>query len=174
MKKHLPERRVLHWIRSRCRRTDAVLDVGCGEGRYSNLGVKHYVGVDSWPACNPSLILNLKTVDLPFAENTFDVVLMIDFVEHLEKYRSRQLIEQAKEICSRELLVMTPIAWDANTAAFEDPEEFHYQNPDVIHKSIWEEADFDDSRWKRHKLIDPVTRRESNTSKLMLSYIWEK
>ncbi len=167
-----PEESVLNWIRHSCLPSDSVLDIGCGEGRYKDLSVEDYVGLDSWPACNPSFLIDLNNVDIPFPDDSFDIVLMIDFIEHLSKRRSRQLIAQAQDICKREVLLMTPVFWDSNKDALEDFHSVHYNNLGVVHKSHWNESDFKSPGWIKEKLYSG--KIESKTSKEMLVYRWMK
>lgn len=62
-----------------------VLDVGCDEkqlGAHLPEGVE-YVGVDLNPAAD--VIVNLDREDLPFDDDSFDVVICCDVLEHLER-----------------------------------------------------------------------------------------
>ncbi len=78
--------------------SDSVLDIGCGDKSKTNgLSCKRIVSLDAWPNVNPDILLDLEKEDLPFGENEFEVILMIDFIEHLEKNRGKQILEQAKK-----------------------------------------------------------------------------
>jgi len=60
-----------------------VLDAGCDE-RYLRewIGRAHYVGVDLYG--DPDVRVNLEQVALPFGDGTFECVICLDVLEHLE------------------------------------------------------------------------------------------
>jgi len=75
-------------------KTDKILELGCGRGGYlrnvsSILNARIAVGVDFSKATLPSseglspLIYDIEEGDLPFKDETFDVVLLLDVIEHL-------------------------------------------------------------------------------------------
>jgi cyclopropane fatty-acyl-phospholipid synthase-like methyltransferase len=126
-----------------------VLDVGCGDKSCtyiaSSLGCSVYT-IDAWLKHLPSLVLDLEVERLSkyLPENSFDVVLVLDLVEHLEKRSGFDLIEDAKRICKKKVILLTPLKWSPNTKCFNDKKSVYYQNPYVLHKSLWEEKDFPD------------------------------
>ncbi len=58
--------------------TERVLDLGCGAAKTDGA-----IGVDRWPAPGVDLIADMATGSLPFAEATFDRVVMNDALEHV-------------------------------------------------------------------------------------------
>ncbi|KKN41999.1 hypothetical protein LCGC14_0717590 [marine sediment metagenome] len=140
-----PEENLLAFLRSRICPNDSVLDIGCGDKRYQDIGSKSIVSVDAWPKTEPDLLIDLEISDLPYVEGEFDVVMMLDFIEHLPKDRGLELIEQAKRICKRELILFTPLLWTTN-------QENYVQdgNPFAIHKSLWGHIDF--KKWNSYTL----------------------
>lgn len=101
-------------------RAGTVLEVGCGEG----LLAQHLIGVGPRPsrfvACDLELdrvapgldpaieFVQASIYDLPFAANSFDVVVCCEVLEHLEDPR-RGLAELAR-VAGRRVLISTP--WD--------------------------------------------------------------
>lgn len=81
-----------------------ILDVGCGSGKYlnilKNLGYKNLYGIDiskeQIQIAKKSRLSNVKCIDaIKFLKNTkktYDVILLIDVLEHLELTYSFELI----------------------------------------------------------------------------------
>ena len=118
------------------------LDIGCGNKAYS--GVSNDVTtLDGWDKVNPDILLNLENSDLPFSENEFECVLMIDFIEHLTRKRGEEVLRQAKKITSGRIYLLTPLWWDSNHKHTNDPKCWAYGNELNLHLSQWETSDFD-------------------------------
>jgi SAM-dependent methyltransferase len=99
----------------------SVLDVGCGEGVVTErlaqrLAPASVVGVDAGEARlkaewdtrggpNISFVAG-SAYDLPFAEDSFDVVCCIEVLEHLE--RPRDALGELRRVASRALLLSVP------------------------------------------------------------------
>ena len=125
-----------------------VLDIGCGDkGRSKNLNCKEVVTLDAWLNVNPDILLDLTTNNIPFDYNSFDIILMIDFIEHVEKERGEELIKQAKDIASKGIILLTPLWWTDNSQNVNNPDLWCYGNKYDYHKSLWTLEDFSD--WKR-------------------------
>ena len=79
----------------------SVLDIGTGPGDLLYIALekpKELVTIDADKRYNTTYCINLEKEDLPFEKNRFDVVLAIDFIEHIgPKERGFELIEQMKE-----------------------------------------------------------------------------
>jgi SAM-dependent methyltransferase len=136
-----PEPHVLEWLRKYIKPTDRILDVGSGDGRYRKVGGASYHSLDVWPPAEPDYLCDLNDTDLP-TDREFDVVLLIDVLEHLDKPRSRKILAQAKHIAKRAVIAFTPLYWDENLDAHNDPEGFYHGNPHVLHKCLWTVRDF--------------------------------
>lgn len=105
---------------------DTVLDLGCGNlcttGR---LGAVH-LAVDGYAAylnaikdSGPTLLMELPD-DLPmFPDSSYDHVLMLDVLEHLEAVDHQAMIYHAERIARKSVIVFSPEgfmeqeAWDA-------------------------------------------------------------
>lgn len=131
------------YIVSNVKKTHSVLDVGCGDKRFSkNLDCSKVTTLDAWEKVKPDFIIDLEKRDFPFEENSFDVVLMIDFIEHIEKSRGFALLEQAKNITKEFIIIFTPLFWSDNQHNVSNPNLWCYGNKYDLHKSLWSENDF--------------------------------
>lgn len=127
---------------------DEVLDIGCGDKqRSSDLSCKRVVTLDAWDKVQPDVLLDLENNDLPFLEQSFDVVLLIDFIEHLDKERGYIILEQVKWIIRKVIILLTPLWWTDNSVNVNNSDLWCYGNKYDYHKSLWELSDF--TEWNR-------------------------
>ena len=129
----------------------SLLDLGCGPKLYSDPfkdKCKKIVTIDAWESVNPDFVADLETVDLHslLGGEKFDYVLMIDFIEHLDKDAGLRLIESVKALTNKKIVLLTPLEeiWDDNHKNVNDPRLWCYGNTFDIHKSLWHRADFAD------------------------------
>lgn len=141
------EPHILNWLKSFILPSDVVLDVGSGDGRYKNIGAREYYGLDSWEKADPHYLIDLNDYDLP-TDKDFDVILLIDILEHIEKPRSKEILRQAIKLAKRAVVVFTPLYFDDNSEAHDDEKGFHYKNGNILHRCMYELKDFH-SGWKR-------------------------
>jgi cyclopropane fatty-acyl-phospholipid synthase-like methyltransferase len=121
-----------------------VLDLGCGIKTYSNYS-QFTTTVDAWDKVEPDLLIDLEKEELPFKENSFDYVTMIDFIEHLDKDRGKVLLEKCKKIVRNKIILFTPLFWDDNSKNVNNPRCWAFNNKYDYHKSLWNvEEDFKD------------------------------
>lgn len=130
---------------------ETFLDCACGFGKWGML-IRHsalsqgkritLVGFDIW---KPYLkeIKSFKLYDdlilchlafFPFRENTFDVVLISECLEHLEKKFGLNTIKDAKVITKKRLIITTPNVFYRQAKLRGNPWEEH--------KSSWSPRDF--------------------------------
>lgn len=129
--------------------TDTVLDIGCGDKRNHNLfRCANITTVDAWEKVKPHYVIDLENEWLPFGEKSFDVVLMLDFIEHLEKSRGLEIIDQCKSIARKKIILFTPLWWDKNEKHTNNPDKWCYGNEFNLHKSLWSVEDF--KGWRRY------------------------
>ena len=129
----------------------SLLDLGCGPKSYSNpfIGICNKIlTIDAWDKTSPNIIADLektRIVDI-IPNEKFDYILMIDFIEHLDKSAGKQLLEDCKLICNKKIFVFTPLEeiWDDNHKNVNDPSLWCYGNQYDLHKSIWSPLDFQD------------------------------
>ena len=137
---YLSEPHILGWLQAFSLPSDIVLDVGSGDRRYHDIPVKEIVTVDCWPLAEPDYLIDLDTADLPQGE--FGVILLIDILEHLSKERGLEILRQAQALASRAVVVLTPLKWEENRDAYEDPQGFYFGNEHILHSSLWTLDDF--------------------------------
>jgi 2-polyprenyl-3-methyl-5-hydroxy-6-metoxy-1,4-benzoquinol methylase len=94
--------------------------------------------------------MDLNKENLFFGDNSFDYVFMLDVIEHIEKERGKALIQQAKEIAKKGIILLTPIIWDNNEKNTFDENNFYYLNKHNLHISLWNKEDF--VNWKEVSL----------------------
>jgi len=96
---------------------DSVLDLGCGpDSPIKYCGVKYSVGVDAFRPYieeskkkkihNKYILGDITKVD--FEPKSFDAVIMIDVLEHLEKEQGRKLLEKAEKWARKKIIINTP------------------------------------------------------------------
>lgn len=124
-----------------------VLDVGCGSiSPLSKIKKSFYsVGVDIY---EPSLkksqeakihdkykLGNVNKINIFFKSKSFDTVLALDIVEHLNKKEGLGLLEKMEKVAKKKVIVLTPCGFTK-----QDP---YGNNPFQIHKSGWSVSDFE-------------------------------
>lgn len=135
---------------------DSVLDIGCGDKGRTRLLTRNnqITSIDAWEKVNPDLLIDLEQEEkLPYPDNSFDVVLMLDFIEHLSKDAGIPIIKEAQRVCRKKLILFTPAFWTDNKECVEDPNMWSYGNQYDLHKSFWSVEDFKD--WDAYPYSDP-------------------
>jgi hypothetical protein len=140
---------LMKYLHSIIKEGSSLLDLGCGPKLYSDPfkdKCKKIVTIDAWESVNPDFVADLETVDLHtlLGGEKFDYVLMIDFIEHLEKDAGLRLIESVKALTNKKIILLTPLEeiWDDNHKNVNDPKLWCYGNTFDIHKSLWHNEDF--------------------------------
>jgi len=119
-----------------------IVDVGCGEGIPAKFLRRHrhafMLGLDIFL---PSILTARKNgchdqyiqADvryLPIAEKSFDVVMSMEVLEHLDRQEGLDFLQALERIARRQVIVTTPGGkHEQNTLD---------QNPHQLHKYIWE------------------------------------
>lgn len=126
---------------------NSLLDLGCGNNspvKFIKDLVKVRVGVDLFePSVKKSIeagihndykLVNVLEIDKEFADNSFDMVIASDLIEHLEKQDGFKLIELMEKIAKKRVIILTPNGF---------LEQGIYDNNIYqIHKSGWEVEEF--------------------------------
>jgi cyclopropane fatty-acyl-phospholipid synthase-like methyltransferase len=127
---------------------DSILDLGCGlscKSQYLSARVK--VGVDIY---RPYLLIAsveydgalichdiTKIKDL-FLYRSFDVILLLDVVEHLQKEQSLQLIADCEQIAKKAVIIETPLGYIPQNIDIWGHGGDKYQT----HRSGWTKEEF--------------------------------
>jgi len=140
-KKPLP---LIEYLNSVVKESDLILDIGCGTKVISsNLECSGVTTLDAWKPFVPDIWCDLMTIPkIPCENNSFEIVLMIDMIEHLSKDRGFALLQEAKRITNRDIYVLTPLWWDPNLDCIEDVNSAYYNNTFDKHLSLWTPDDF--------------------------------
>jgi 2-polyprenyl-3-methyl-5-hydroxy-6-metoxy-1,4-benzoquinol methylase len=133
-----------------------VLDLGCGPKMYSDplkSQCSSVITVDGWAWVEPDIVANLETTPLTeIVADKFDYILMLDFIEHVDKQAGLRLIEDCKQQVNCKIFLLTPLEsiWTSNHENVNNPELWCHGNELDVHKSLWSPNDFEG--WTRINL----------------------
>ena len=104
---------------------DSTLDLGCGTGRWIKfVNIKNYLGVDAYGSYMKMLKLTHNVIihdirDLSlFSDKSFDCVMAIDVIEHLEKEDAFKLIREMERIARKKIIIHVPDGF-----VYQDPND---------------------------------------------------
>ena len=137
---------------------DSLLDLGCGSNSpvsfIKNL-VPYRVGVDLFePSVKKSIelgihneykLVNILEIDKVFNQNSFDMVIASDVIEHLEKSEGYMLLDLMEKIAKKRVIVLTPNGF-LEQGVFDN-------NIYQIHKSGWEVEEFLERGYKVYGIM---------------------
>ena len=119
-----------------------ILDLGCGDKSLSKQFIKGNVTtLDCYDKLSPDILHDL-TKPLPFTNNSYDVAILLDVIEHLEKLEGFKLLNEIKRVVKKRFFVLTPLLWKANEEETNDPNSPYYHNDYNLHHSLWSPSDF--------------------------------
>ena len=119
---------------------ESVLDLGCGPDsplQYC-MNIKHSVGVEAFlPYLEEtqkreihSEYLNKKIADLDFDENSFDAVIMLEVIEHMEESEGMEVLKKLEKWARKKVIISTPNGFF--------PQKVVDNNPMQVHLSGWD------------------------------------
>ena len=119
---------------------ESVLDLGCGPDsplQYCS-NVQHSVGVEAFqPYLEESKKKQLhseyvskKIRDLDFEENSFDAVIMLEVIEHLEEQEGLEVLKKLEKWARKKVIISTPNGFF--------PQKVVDNNPMHVHLSGWD------------------------------------
>lgn len=123
-----------------------LLDVGCGANSPVQTFNKnlHCVGVDAFEPSierskkkkihNEYVQADVLAIDTKFAPESFDIVVALDLIEHLEKSDGLKLLDMMESIAARKVVVYTPNGFL--------PQGDRESNPWQVHLSGWTTEEF--------------------------------
>lgn len=119
----------------------SVLDLGCGDNSpLRNIkSVTYSVGFDAFRESvekskkkrihTEYRLGDLKKIDKYFNNKSFDAVVALDVIEHLDKKESIDLIKKMEKIARKKVVILTPNGFYHQDA--------YGSNPYQVHKSAW-------------------------------------
>ncbi len=122
-------------------RTRSILDVGCADGdmmAFLNHRRRYYaVGVDIFEPYlktakrleRHSGYVRADALRLPFRTRSFDTVLFLETIEHLEREEGSQALQEVERVARWQVVVSTPVAFV--------PQGAYGGNPNQKHRSFW-------------------------------------
>jgi len=153
---------------------DTVLDVGCGENSPLRLiETKNSVGVDGFEqAINRSKkrkihpkyrLMDIRELTSVFKENSFDAVIALDVVEHLEKREGSKLIKEMEKIAKKKVVILTPNGFIQQKDSANNLQE---------HLSGWRIKDFHKRKYKVFGEYGLKNLRGERASLVKPKYFW--
>ncbi len=160
---------------------DTILDLGCGGGN-SILGhlkkrKSYTLGVDIFEEYiekskrakihDKYLLLNILDIDKKQKPSSFDCVILMDVIEHLEKKEGLTVIKKMEKIARKKIVIFTP-------NGFLHQDEYH-KNDYQIHKSGWDVNVFKKINFKIYGINGlKFIRGEYAKVKLKYADLWQK
>ena len=113
----------------------SILDIGCGDKKLSNsLDNKNVTTLDAFSKFKPDILWDLNTQPLPIEDNSYDTVLAIDLIEHLDKVSGVRLIKEFKRIAKKRIILLTPLWWTENAENVTNKKSAYFKNTYNHHK----------------------------------------
>ena len=120
---------------------ESVLDLGCGPDsplQYCS-NVQHSVGVEAFqPYLEESKKKQLhseyvskKIRDLDFEENSFDAVIMLEVIEHLEEQEGLEVLKKLEKWARKKVIISTPNGFFPQKAVDNNPMQVHLSGWDI-------------------------------------------
>lgn len=139
---------------------NVLVDIGCGIRPYIYDNCKIHVCIEpykeyidilssAYKNYNMVFIQNYALEGLKlFPDNSVDTVIMLDFIEHLEKEEGFKILKEADRITRKQIVVFTPLGFVSNDSGNKDNwglDGIKFQE----HKSGWYPEDFGED-WDIH------------------------
>ena len=129
----------LSWVKMKFGWNKSILDVGCADGLlwegfpYRGTLLDKEVREGAEP-CHPDVVGTAE--DLPFADNSFDIVLLSEILEHLEK--PEIALREATRVAKLKVILTVPweAVWRPEYKPFTNPEHIHYFDPLMLQTLI--------------------------------------
>ena len=155
-----------------------VLDVGCGTNSPLARGRERFerlVGVDAFPeaiaACkaigahDEVLELDVRGLDEAFEPDSFDAVVAVDLLEHLDHADGARLLATMEEIARQRVVVFTPNGYVEQTE--------RGGNPFQVHRSGWSTAELRERGYRVSGIHGlRVLRAEEAAMRLRPERVW--
>lgn len=141
-----------------------LLDLGCGDGRAMKLIAKKingnfkFTGLDAFQSAincakeqqiyETLIVANIKD-NLPFGEKSFDVVVLLEVLEHLSKDDGKKLLVTMESIARKALILSTPACLDRKRRGTVEEDIAYYTElnkdkpQEMPHISIWTPEEYE-------------------------------
>jgi SAM-dependent methyltransferase len=128
--------------RSIDRGTNSILDVGCGRGepmrfigrrlRIASVGVDLFLPYlkECLASGTHSAVVQCNVLRLPFQQDSFDVVLCMEVLEHLEQEDGKRLLMEMERVARHQVILTTPVG--------RHVQHEYDGNPFQEHRHIWD------------------------------------
>lgn len=151
---------------------NVLVDIGCGIRPYIYDNCKIHVCIEpykeyidilssAYKNYNMVFIQNYALEGLKlFPDNSVDTVIMLDFIEHLEKEEGFKILKEADRITRKQIVVFTPLGFVSNDSGNKDKwglDGVEFQK----HKSGWLPEDFGED-WDIHVSKDFFRQEKPN------------
>ena len=139
---------------------DTVLDLGCGIMQASDdMRARLILGVDIWDKylyyikdLHPTVRISMSELDR-FMDKSYDIVICLDVVEHLDKELALNVIDECKRICRKRAIIYTPSKFDDNMCAVSNAWDLG-ENPHQKHKCLLTKNDFQERGYTAQLVTD--------------------
>lgn len=126
---------------------DSILDVGCGIMQATDeLKCKNILGCDLFPKYLVHIKDRFQTVKISaseldrFMDKSYDIVMCLDVLEHLEKTKAVNVISELKRISRKKVIIYTPKEYNDNNESVENAWGLGY-NEAQSHKCVIDRSD---------------------------------
>lgn len=175
-----------YYVKQATERGESLLSLCCGIGlELSGLSTQNVVAVDIYDRYLEQVkhrcpqATTVKSDALEYAkeqpDNSFDVISIIDGIEHMDKKTGIQLIKEMKRICKKEILLFTPQGPSKDGYLKNEPHNAwgvegadHFQT----HKSGWTAKELESYGFKQIKVANDISQHGEPYIALM--YKWDK
>ena len=113
-------------IKNEINSKDSILDLGCGIMQATDELDNKILGVDIWPVYLNQIKNKFQTVKLSmeetdrFMDKSYDVVICLDVVEHLDYQLALKILDECKRIARKKVIIYTPSIHKDNSPAEKD------------------------------------------------------
>jgi len=139
-----------NWLGTKIQREielgDTVLDLGCGIMQATHpLKCKSVLGADIWSTYLDHMKNDYPTIRLEmsetgrFMDDSYDIVLCLDVIEHLSLSLALIVLDELKRICRKKAIIYTPTKFEDNAQPEEGAwgmGENHYQDHQCLIKRM--------------------------------------
>ncbi len=143
------------------KKEDTVLDLGCGIlTPIEPLISKNWLCVDLFENSLHHIKYSVSTIKMDmrdtekFVDYSFDIVLSLDSVEHLEKEDALIFLDEVKRICRKHAFIFTPREWNDNHENYENDITGLGLNELQLHKSFIDRKELEKAGFKIIRAID--------------------